>query len=472
MLAAIVWTTNIARPSPRPEWAAPPQLMWSAGLKHNPIRIMSTFQNALLQLERAAKLINLEPKLLQKLGEPERIVERELQIEMDNGSTQTFQAYRVQHSSRRGPCKGGIRFHPRVDIDEVKALALWMTIKTAVADLPFGGAKGGIAVDPKKLSAAELEKLSRAYVRAFFDIFGPDQDVPAPDVNTNAQIMDWMVAEYTALCKIKNIAGKNPLATFTGKSIEHGGSEGREEATGYGGFVILEALLKELRSETTNRKTQIPDLPTVALQGFGNVGYFFAQYAHLAGYKLVSISDSKGAILDKRALGMNPENIMHTKKERGLIGGCYCMGSVCDCENYTQITNEEILELNVDILVPAALEGVLQEKNAPKIKAKIVFELANGPTTPQSESVLTNNGIIVVPDVLANSSGVTASYFEWRQNLENTKWSKEQVLHELRDKMNRAFQEVWKTSKELNCDLRTGAYALALRRLESAIKHN
>ncbi len=426
---------------------------------------MSTFQNALLQLERAAKLINLQPELLQKLGEPEKIVEHELKIEMDDGSTQTFQAYRVQHSSRRGPCKGGIRFHPQVDIDEVKALALWMTIKTAVADLPFGGAKGGIAVDPKKLSARELEKLSRAYVREFFDILGPNQDVPAPDVNTNAQIMGWMVDEYIRKTQsVKPITPEEELrlrATFTGKPVEHGGSEGREEATGYGGFVILEALLRELQSKISN-------LPTIALQGFGNVGYFFAHYANQAGYKLVAIADSKGAILDKRQLGMDPTNIMHTKKERGLIGGCYCMGSVCDCENYTQITNEEMLKLGVDILVPAALEGVLNEKNAPKIKAKIVFELANGPTTPQGEHTLVSNGIIVVPDVLANSSGVTASYFEWKQNLENTKWSKEQVLYELREKMNRAFSEVWQTSKALNCDLRTAAYALALKRLINA----
>lgn len=439
---------------------------------------MSTFQNALAQLERAAKLIQLDPRVLKTFEQPQHVHEREIEVTMDDDSVRKFPAYRVQHNNFRGPYKGGIRFHPQVDMDEVKALALWMTIKCAVVDIPFGGAKGGVAVDPKKLSARELEELSRAYVRAFFDFIGPERDVPAPDVNTNSQIMDWMVGEYRRLKikveGLKSIEDSQWLPAFTGKSVEQGGSEGREEATGYGGFVVLQSLLN-LKSRILNLEPQ----PTVAIQGFGNVGYFFAQHAHKAGYKLISLSDSRGAIYDKRHLGMDPENILHTKKERGLIGGCYCIGTVCDCENYTQISNEVMLELPVDILVPAALEGVIHEKNASNIKAKIVLELANGPTTPEGERLLLDRGITIVPDVLANAGGVTTSYFEWVQNMEHETWSKEQVLGKLKEKMEKAFSEVWETTARLNLpsgegnfgeNLRTGAYALALQRLQSQLQ--
>lgn len=436
----------------------------------------SPFQSALTQLERAAKLVNLDPAILKLLEQPQHIHEREIAITMDNGSTQKFHAYRVQHNNARGPYKGGIRFHPKVDLDEVKALSLWMTIKCAVADIPFGGGKGGIAVDPKKLSARELQELSRGWVRAFFDALGPERDVPAPDVNTNPQIMEWMSAEYSAQCKMQNVKCKNPLATFTGKPIESGGSEGREKATGYGGFVVLEALRAQLRAKSIGQraKTSTPyalsPTPTVAVQGFGNVGYFFAEHAHAAGYKLISISDSRGAILDKRELGMDPENIMHTKKERGMIGGCYCIGTVCDCENYSQISNEDMLELPVDILVPAALEGVFHKDNAPKVKAKIVLEMANGPTTPEAEQILLNHGITIVPDVLANAGGVATSYFEWYQNMRSEKWGKEQVLTKLKEKMEHAFAEVWQTSQNLKCDLRTAAYGVALKRIAATLK--
>ncbi|MBI2552158.1 Glu/Leu/Phe/Val dehydrogenase [Candidatus Uhrbacteria bacterium] len=446
---------------------------------------MSTFQSALTQLERAAKLINLDPRILKVLETPEHLHEKTLTIKMDNGSEQEFHAYRVQHNNSRGPYKGGIRFHPQVDMDEVKALALWMTIKTAVVDIPFGGAKGGITVDPKKLSARELEELSRQYARAFFDILGPDKDVPAPDVNTNPQIMGWMTDEYAKLAKggEQRAKGSTPYAigptqlqaTFTGKSIAHGGSEGREEATGYGGFVVLEALRVKQRVKSLEQRANnstpyaLRPTPTVAVQGFGNVGYFFAEHAHRAGYKLISISDSRGAILDKRTLGMDPENIMKTKKERGTIGGCYCIGTVCDCENYTQISNEEILELPVDILVPAALEGVLHKDNAHKVKAKIILEMANGPTTPEAERILLERGTLIVPDVLANAGGVATSYFEWKQNMAGEKWNKAQVLAQLKEKLEYAFTEVWRTAQELHTDLRTAAYAVALERLKQAV---
>lgn len=432
--------------------------------------MMSPFQSALTQLEQAAKLVSLDAAILKILETPQYTHERTLTITMDNGEDRSFHAYRVQHNNSRGPYKGGIRFHPQVDLEEVKALALWMTIKTAVVDIPFGGAKGGITVDPKKLSTRELEELSRGYARAFFDILGPEKDVPAPDVNTNAQIMNWMADEYTHVaCSMKHITQEGKLklqGTFTGKQLGNGGSEGREEATGYGGFVVLQQLLRILRPTPYLLHTP----PTIAVQGFGNVGYFFASHAQTAGYKLISIADSRGAILDKRALGMDPKNILKTKQERGLIGGCYCVGSVCDCENYTQISNEEMLGLPVDVLVPAALEGVISEKNAGNVKAKILLELANGPTTPEGERALLDKKTVVVPDVLANAGGVATSYFEWQQNMAGETWGKEKVLLALKVKMEKAFAEVWQIATELNCDLRTAAYALALKRLESAIK--
>lgn len=447
---------------------------------------MSTFENALSQLERAAVLIKLDPTVFERLKEPQHVHEREIEVKMDDGAMRTFHAYRVQHNNSRGPYKGGIRFHPQVDLDEVKALALWMTIKCAVADIPFGGGKGGVAVDPKKLSARELEELSRGYVRAFFDVIGPEKDVPAPDVNTGPQIMEWMSDEFV---KVSGVRGQvsdigQLQAAFTGKPVEHGGSEGREEATGYGGFVVLEAL-----KQVSN--FQFPVSPTIAVQGFGNVGYFFAHHAHEAGlpaehtgatepngrpadreagYKLICVSDSRGAILDKRALGMDPKNIMSTKKERGMIGGCYCIGTVCDCENYTQISNEAMLELPVDILVPAALEGVIHEKNAPNLKAKIVLEMANGPLTPEGEKILLDRGVVILPDVLANAGGVATSYFEWKQNMDGEKWSKEQVLEKLKEKMETASAEVWRAAQDLKCGLRTAAYAVALKRLEAALR--
>lgn len=425
---------------------------------------MTTFQNALKQLEKAATLVHLDPAILKILETPNNTVERELKIVMDDGLKRTFHAYRVQYNNLRGPYKGGIRFHPNVNMDEVKALALWMTIKCAILDLPFGGAKGGITVDPKTLSAQELERLSREYARVFFDVLGPEKDVPAPDVNTNSQIMDWMNAEYSAQCKIKNVKCKNPMAAFTGKSVKNGGSAGREEATGYGGFVVLEELKK-----MQNAKLKMHNEPTVAMQGFGNVGYTIAKLLHQANYKLIALSDSQGAIYDKRHLGMDPENIMHTKRDRGMIGGCYCVGTVCDCENYTQLSNEAMLELQTDILVPAALEGVINEANASRINATTILEMANGPTTPQGEKILLESGATIIPDVLANAGGVTASYFEWLQNMNGEIWSSEQVLGKLKEKMEQAVDTVWDAAQTHKTDLRTAAYVVALKRLKTAV---
>ncbi|MFA6587931.1 MAG: Glu/Leu/Phe/Val dehydrogenase [Patescibacteria group bacterium] len=414
------------------------------------------FLGAMTQLERASKIIDLEPHVLDILKRPVRILETGIPVKMDDGSTKIFQAYRVQYNDARGPFKGGIRFHPNTDLDEVKALAFWMTIKCAVVNIPFGGGKGGITVEPKTLSQRELQNLSRGWVRAFAKYLGPRKDVPAPDVYTNPMIMGWMADEFG------QVSGEWQPGAFTGKPLSLGGSEGRTEATGQGGFLAVEALVKKLGLE--KNKT------TVAVQGFGNVGFYIAKKLHDAGYNIVALSDSKGGIQDKRNHGMDPENIMKSKKERGMIDGCYCAGTVCDCENYQKISNEELLEMEVDILIPAALENVITKENAGKIKAKAIVEMANGPTTPEADEILNQKNIPVVPDVLANAGGVTVSYFEWVQNNLGEAWTEETVLNKLKPIMEKSFDEVWDMSVEKKISLRTAAFVIALRRVAEAIK--
>jgi len=418
---------------------------------------MNAFSNALAQLKKAADLIKLDAPILEILKNPKRLFEFSLPIKMDSGDLKVFHGYRVQWNDARGPFKGGIRFHPKVDIDEVKALAFWMTIKCAVVGVPYGGGKGGIEVDPKKLSVSELERLSRAYARALTPLIGPDVDVPAPDVNTTPQIMAWMVDEYSKM------VGHWSPATFTGKPLAVGGSQGREEATGFGGFIALRELLNSLKIKKSTGLT-------VAVQGFGNVGYHVARLLHEAGFKIVALSDSRGGIYDKKQKGMDPKNVMQTKQEKGLIDGCYCVGTVCDCENYQAITNEQLLTLPVDILVPAALENQITEKNAGRIKAKIILEMANGPTTPEAETKLLKKGTVIVPDVLANAGGVATSYLEWVQNRQGYYWEKKEVLAKLEKIMIESFAAVWKAGQAYKTDLRAAAYAVALERIGSAIK--
>lgn len=414
------------------------------------------FSSAMTQLERAAKIINLEPYILDILKRPVRILETGIPVKMDDGSTKIFQAYRVQYNDARGPFKGGIRFHPDADLDEVKALAFWMAIKCAVVNVPFGGGKGGITVEPKSLSLRELQRLSRGWVRAFARYLGPKKDVPAPDVYTNPTVMGWMADEFG------QVVGEWQPAAFTGKPIALGGSQGRTEATGQGGFLVVEALVKKLN--LNKEKT------TVAVQGFGNVGFYVAKKLHDAGYSVIAVSDSKGGILDKRNHGMDPENVMKSKKEKGLIDGCYCAGTVCDCENYQKISNAELLEMEVDILIPAALENVITLENAGRVKAKAIVEMANGPTTPEADEIFKQKNIVVVPDVLANAGGVTVSYFEWVQNNIGEAWKREEVLDKLKPIMENSFEEVWGVSIEKKINLRTAAYALALQRIAEAIK--
>lgn len=415
------------------------------------------FESTISQLKKAAKRLNLEDSLLEILSTSQRQIEVMIPFRRDSKKVQLVKGYRVQYNNWRGPYKGGLRYHPEVDENEVKTLAFWMMIKNAVIDLPFGGGKGGLEIDPKTLSKNELERLTRQFARILAPNIGPGVDIPAPDVNTNALVMDWFADEYS------KVVGKKSLGVVTGKSVRKGGSKGRQEATGLGGFFILEELVKKLKLKKPL---------TVAIQGFGNVGSHLAKLLYKNGYTIVALSDSKGAIYDKSHKGFNISLVQSCKLEKGLIADCYCIGSVCHIpkSNSQLISNEILLELPVDILIPAALEGVITEKNASKIGAKIVFEMANGPTSAKADEILKKRGIMVVPDVLANSGGVTVSYFEWLQNMKNESWKLEKVNDQLEKKIIKAFKNVWKLHKEKKVSLRIAAYILALQRLKDAYK--
>ncbi len=402
------------------------------------------------------------------LRQPKRTVNVTLPVRMDDGTQKIFQGFRVQYNDARGPYKGGIRYHHNVTPDEVKALSFWMVMKCAVADIPFGGGKGGVIVDPKSLSVDELERLTRAYGRALADIVGPDKDVPAPDVNTNGLIMGWLLDEFIKVQRQKAKSFGKKLSksdeqrfrgTYNGKFIKDGGSEGREEATGLGGLFVLEAILAKLKLK---RKL------TVAVQGFGNVGYNVAKFLDETGFKVVAVSDSKGGIYVPD--GINPALTLACKKKNGFLAGCYCSGSVCDLRKGKQVTNEALLELPVDILVPAALENALTKENASRVKAKVVLEMANGPTTPEADAILYKKGIPVIPDILSNSGGVTVSAFEWEQNLKGEHWTKKYVNAKLKAKMVSAAGAVWNASVKYKIDLRTAAFVVALGRILAAMQ--
>lgn len=429
-------------------------------LKNNP------WERARNQLKNAAGKVSLDPMLYQKLLNPDRIIEVSLPMEFDNGEVKVFQGYRVQHNNIRGPYKGGLRYHSNVDMDEVKALAFWMTMKNAVIDVPFGGGKGGIAVDPKTLSEKELENLTRLFVRKIAPVIGPNVDVPAPDLNTNPKIMAWIVDEYEKQLKAQNsnLKSNEILGVVTGKPLDKGGSEGRTEATGLGGTYALLSILRKLG--------KYPKGMTAAIQGFGNVGSFIAKFLQKAGFKIVALSDSRGGIYIPDGI-RDIEQIESCKKEKGLLAECYCIGSVCDLKNIEKlrgknIPSEDVLELPVDIIVPAALENVITKDNANKIKAKIILEMANGPTTLEADDVLKRQNAIVIPDILVNSGGVAVSYFEWYQNIHNEKWSKEEVFSKLKEKMEKAADEVFDTSNKHKVSLREAAYIVALERIAEA----
>lgn len=415
------------------------------------------FQSIIALLERVAVKLKLPAAVMARLKQPQRVVQFSLPLKRDNGSTDVLTGYRVQYNNARGPYKGGIRFHSSTNLDEVKALAALMALKCAVINIPFGGSKGGVTVDPKKLSGRELERLSRGYVRGLYQLLGPSQDVPAPDVYTNAQIMTWMTDEYSKL------VGKKTPAAFTGKPVNRGGLPGRDIATAWGGLVVIKALTKKLGLA--------PKKTTVAVQGFGNVGFNTAKLLHQAGYKIIGLSDSRGAIVAKNhGYAMDPDNVMKTKLERGLIGGCYCIGTVCDCENYAEVSNEQLLELPVDILIPAALENVITGRNARRLKGKAIVEMANGPVAPEADTILHQRKKIVVPDILANSAGVAGSYLEWWQNMHRKRLTQSVVLKRLERLMTAAFTGVWSTSRRYRTDLRTAAYIVALKRIAGAMR--
>ncbi len=429
--------------------------------------MLHTAQNL---IKETGKTLHLSEKEIQKLVHPDHIHEATLEIRLDSGATQSFQAYRVQHNNNLGPYKGGIRFHPQVSKEEVQALATLMSIKCSVAGIPLGGGKGGVVVDPKTLSETELERLSRAYVKAFFKFIGEEKDIPAPDVNTNGQIISWMMEEYikfkvqSSKLKISEVSEDQISrwrGSFTGKPIEIGGSLGRTEATGRGGVIALRALLSKLGSTFHASSSK----PTIAVQGFGNVGYYFAKIASDEGFDVVAVSDSKGGIIYRDMEPLDIPLVMKCKKEKGTLSGCYCAGGVCDLRGGRPISNEELLELPVDILVPAALENVINSENMAKIQAKIIVEMANGPITEEAQNHLVKRGIHVVPDVFANSGGVIVSYLEWKQNMENKKWSEEKVNAKLLELMTNAFELIWKQFQKTKTSLKNAAFEVAIKRM-------
>ncbi|MBD3362824.1 glutamate dehydrogenase [Candidatus Dojkabacteria bacterium] len=403
------------------------------------------FTNAVKQLEKVGEILNLESEIVETLSSPDNLIKVDVPVEMDDGSVKTFKGFRSQHNDARGPYKGGIRFSPQVNESEVKALSMWMTWKCAVADIPFGGGKGGVEVNTKELSKEEIERLSRSYIRQIHKHIGPDQDVPAPDMYTTPEIMAWMVEEYS------DLVGKESPAVITGKPIEAGGSQGRTEATGQGGVYVLNRL--------SEKRNLDPENTSVAVQGSGNVGYYFATLAAQEGYKVVALSDSKSAIYNKD--GLNVKKALDYKNEKGSYEGF---------NGGKQINNNELIELDVNVLVPAAVENVITEDNADKVKAEYVIEMANGPVTPEADEILRRKKTLVVPDVLANSGGVTVSYFEWVQNKEGKEWSKEEVLGKLKDKIVPAFDKVWDTMESYDTDMRMGAYILAVSKVVDAMK--
>lgn len=414
------------------------------------------FDNAMQQLRNVAQVMKISNDTLEILQKPQRIHEVAIPVRMDNGKIRNFRGYRVQYNNARGPYKGGIRFHPQVDLNEVKALAFWMMIKCAVVDLPYGGAKGGVELNPKDLSERELQELSREYVRALYLEIGPKIDIPAPDVYTNEQIMGWMMDQYSRL------KGYTYLGAFTGKPVDIGGITARATATARGGFYLLEKIAQDLNKKPSDLR--------VAIQGFGNAGAVFAQMVHDAGYKIVGLSDSQGAIMAKNGASIDPCVVMKRKQKKGLIDGMYCKGTVCDQKNYIKATNEQLLTMQCDVLVPAAIENQITQKNAKKIKARIVIELANGPTTPEADKILFDRGIMVIPDVLANAGGVTVSYFEWLQNMQNTMWTESETNRKLAEIILESYGAICKTMQKFHIDHRTAAFVLAVERIEKAMK--
>lgn len=401
--------------------------------------------SAIQQFEEAADVLNLEEGLREMLKMPKRTLIVSVPVEMDDGSIKTFMGVRVQHCNALGPFKGGIRYYPTVTVEEVTALAMLMTWKTAVMNLPYGGAKGGVRCNPKGMSLRELERLTRRYTTMIYEIIGPYIDIPAPDVYTDAQTMAWIMDTYSQL------KGEPAPAVVTGKPVNLGGSEGRAEATSYGVAVCVREAAKKFGISLKNAR--------VAIQGYGNVGTYAAEILYDWGARIIAVSDSKGGILSQD--GFNPYKVVEHKKKTG---------SVIGFENTKKISNEELLEVECDFLIPAALEGQIHKGNADNIKAKVIVEGANGPVTPEADKILHQKGIRVIPDILANAGGVTVSYLEWVQNLQRFYWTKEEVLRKLDDRMVKAFNEVVENQEKYKVDYRRAAMALGVERVANAIR--
>jgi glutamate dehydrogenase/leucine dehydrogenase len=399
-------------------------------------------QNCKIELENVRKENLLKKDELILLKQPERIVQINYPINKDDGSVEIITAFRVQYNTVLGPGKGGIRFHQSVDLDEVTELAFGMTLKTSLVNLPYGGAKGGVRINPEDYSQKELEQISRGYVRKLFDVLGPHKDIPAPDVNTNPQIMSWMLDEY------EKIAGKPSPAFITGKPIEAGGSEGRDRSTAKGGFYILEEEYKDISD-----KKNI----SVAIQGFGNAGSVMADLLFKAGYRVVAVSDSSGGLYNKNGLNV-PEIIDYIHNQQKIQ-------KLITYEKDKQITNEDLLTMDVDLLIPAALGGVITMENAQDVKADLILELANGPILPSAEKILVKNKIKIIPGILANSGGVIVSYFEWQQNLDGEHWALMEVNKKLKEMIINAHKQVKGLAQKEQLTYRRSAYKLAIKKI-------
>ena len=410
------------------------------------LETLNPFEIAQKQIKSACDKLNADPAVYEILKNPMRVLEVSFPVKLDDGTIKTFTGYRSQHNNVVGPFKGGLRFHPAVTKDEVKALSTWMTFKCSVAGIPYGGGKGGMAIDPKKYSKAELERISRGFAEAISPLIGEKIDVPAPDVNTNGQIMSWMVDSY------EKIVGHSAKGVFTGKPLEFGGSLARTEATGYGVHLAAKKALEKLNVDVKGA--------TYAVQGFGNVGYYTAYYAYKDGAKIVAFSNTSVAIYNENGIDM--EAVIKDYEENGRI---------VENKGYGKdITNKELLELEVDVLAPCALENQITSENADRIKAKVITEGANGPTTPEADEILHKKDIIVIPDILANAGGIVVSYFEWVQNLQGYYWSFEEVQEKENTVLSNAFEDVWSIADEFKVDLRNAAYMSSIRRIEKAMK--
>ncbi|MBI1935518.1 Glu/Leu/Phe/Val dehydrogenase [Candidatus Woesearchaeota archaeon] len=395
------------------------------------------------QIDKVAKILKLGEAELDILTIPKRILTFSFPVKLDSGEIRYFTGYRVQFNDARGPTKGGIRFHPEVNLEEIKTLAFLMTLKCAVVNLPYGGAKGGVMIEPKRFSANELERISRGYIREINNFIGPDVDIPAPDVNTDSKIMAWMLDEY------EKLKGRHIPAAITGKPIALSGSKGREYSTSMGGAYVL--------NEMADSFGMNPKKTSVAVQGFGNVGMNIARILHEWGYKVIAVSDSHGGIFNQKGFGI-----------KDVIGHKNKTGRLSKFKGAKEISNEELLELKADVLVPAALEDQITKKNAGKIKAKLILEMANRPITPEADEILLKKNIKVIPDILANAGGVVVSYFEWVQNSQNYYWSESLVLERLKIYMAHAVKELSRTCTDFKCDMRESLYVDAIKKVLEA----